>query len=221
MIVISGRLQVAGDARRAQLGPLRASARRAASAAALQLGRIGAGEQHRDVAAADAGSGCGRRPARPGSPASCGATWRWNSVLVRSRPSPGPSATRRWWRCRPGPIRRPRRRRAARASRRRRGRRPRGSARASTPGGISTETCTVSVVRVRLEGESAAWRRRRSGATKQATPMSTVFQRLRSVQRSSAHIAVHQPAFAMLGLALRLEEIGRDHRRDHAARRRG
>ncbi len=49
-----------------------------------------------------------------------------------------------------------------------------------------------------------------------AAPIATVFQRWISDQRSRRHVAIHHPAFAMLGLAMRLQEIGGDHRRDQA-----
>ena len=142
-IMISGRLQVAGDARRAQLGPLPHFLDEL-QRGALQADRIGAGEQHRDVAAADLALVAEEHPRVRDRSAAAGATWRWNPCWCGRGLRPGPSARRRWWRCRRGRRRRPTRRRAGRAAPPRPARRPRASGRASRPAASRPRAETMS-----------------------------------------------------------------------------
>ena len=95
------------------------------------------------------------------------------------------------------------------------GRRRRASARGSCPAGISTATWTVSssVSGWKVNGRVAKAKAcRDEGDKADEDGLPAMDQR----PAQDLHIEVHQPAFAVLGMALGLEEVGRDHRRDHS-----
>ena len=178
--------------------------------------RIVAAEHDRDVAAAPPAC-CERKVTRAsGIWLSCGASARSNSLA-------GPLAL--------APCSIAMTRRAADADAREDALRPRAAARstASTcrrprsvcssvvPGTISIVTLAEVLVGVggrrscgsvakHEDGQRPARRSRRRPSSSDGA----------ATRRSRRHIAVHQPAFAMLGMALGLEEIGGDHRRDQA-----